>query len=721
MTRYTRVLALGLCLTWVPGCGRNPDVRSTPPTFSRFDYPVARKGDVVDTYHGVDVADPYRWLEDPDSEETRAWVEAENALTFGFIETIPERSRINSRVTELWDYERYGVPFEKGGRYFYTRNDGLQNQSVLYWTPVLDEIPRVLLDPNQLSEDGTVHLADWAVSDDGRYLAYSLAIAGSDWNVWKVRDIDSDEDLPDRLEWMKFSSVSWTRDSQGFFYSRYPEPKEGAALEDLNYFNKSYYHRIGTSQDDDELVYERPDEKKWSFDGEVSEDGRYLILSISKGTDDRNQVLYKRLDVKNDRIATLIDNFDSEYRFLGNDGPVFYFKTTFQAPRGRVIAIDTRDAVPPRWKEVVPQSESTIEAVSLVGDRFIVAFLEDAHSEVRVFQLTGQPAGDIELPGLGSAWGFDGERRHRETFYAYSSFATPTTIYRYDILSGKSSVFWAPKVGFDPAAYATRQVFASSVDGTPVPICITHKRGLELDGANPTYLYGYGGFNISITPWFDVANLVWMEMGGVYAVATLRGGGEYGEQWHDDGRLLKKQNVFDDFAAAGEWLIANRYTSTRRLAIGGVSNGGLLVGASITQRPDLFGAGLAAVGVMDMLRFQEFTIGWAWIDDYGSSADPEQFKALHAYSPLHNVEPGTHYPALLMTTADHDDRVVPAHSFKFAATIQAAQAGPAPVLIRIENKAGHGSGKPTAKIIEEVTDRWAFLVRVLGMKLPESG
>jgi prolyl oligopeptidase len=721
MTMYAKIRLLGLCLALVTGCGHDPDARPTPPVFPAFDYPVARKGDVTDTYHGVEVADPYRWLEDPDSDETRAWVDAENALTFGFLETIPERARINARVTELWDYERYGVPFKKGGRYFYTRNDGLQNQSVLYWAPLLNETPRVLLDPNELSEEGTVHLADWAVSDDGRYLAYGLANAGSDWNEWKVRDIDSDEDLPDLLEWMKFSGVSWAKDGKGFFYSRFPEPKEGAALEDLNFFNKLYYHRIGTSQQEDELIYERPDEKKWRFDGEVSEDGKYLILSISKGTDSRNQVLYKRLDVKSDAITTLIDNFDSEYRFLGNDGPIFFFKTTFEAPRGRIVAIDTRDAIPQRWKEVVPQRESTIEAVSLVGDRFIVAFLKDAHSEVRVFHRTGQPAGDIELPGIGSAWGFYGARSDAETFYAYTSFATPTTIYHYDILSGKSTIFRAPEVAFDPAAYETRQVFANSADGTPVAIFITHKKGLELDGTNPTYLYGYGGFNISITPWFDVANLVWMEMGGVHAVATLRGGGEYGEEWHDDGRLLKKQNVFDDFAVAGEWLISSGYTSTRRLAIGGGSNGGLLVGASITQRPELFGAGLAAVGVMDMLRFQEFTIGWAWIDDYGSSEDPEQFKALHAYSPLHNVAPGTHYPALLMTTADHDDRVVPAHSFKFAATIQAAQSGPAPVLIRIENKAGHGRGKPTAKVIEEVTDRWAFLVRVLDMKLPESG
>jgi prolyl oligopeptidase len=709
-----RILLLGLAL--VVACAHSPGAPSEQASFPKFDYPDAKRGNVVDDYHGVAVADPYRWLEDPDSDATRAWVEAENATTFGFLETIPERSRINARITALWDYEKYGVPFKQGGRYFYTKNDGLQNQSVLYWTPDLDKAAQVLLDPNELSEDGTVHLSDWSISEDGRFIAYGLAAAGSDWNEWKVREVDSGEDLVDHLRWIKFSGVSWTKDNGGFFYSRYPEPEDGAALEDLNFYNKLYYHRIGTPQSEDSLIYERPDEKKWGFDGKVSEDGNYLIVSIWKGTDDNNKLLYKRLDVEDGEIATLIDDFEAAYNFLGNDGPVFYFKTTSEAPRGRIISIDTRSAEPEHSKEVVPQGESTIKSASLVRDQFIVSYLKDAHSEVRVFDLSGESAGSIDLPGIGSASGFYGKRTHGETFYAYSSFAFPTTIYRYDMQSGQSSVFRAPKIAFDPAAYETQQVFAKSKDGTRIPIFITYKKGLERNGANPTYLYGYGGFNISITPWFSPENLAWMEMGGVYAVATLRGGGEYGERWHDDCRLLEKQNVFDDFAAAGEWLIENRYTSTPKLAIGGRSNGGLLVGASITQRPELFGAGLAAVGVMDMLRFQKFTIGWAWVDDYGSSDNKEQFNALHAYSPLHNVEPGTHYPPLLLTTADHDDRVVPAHSFKFAAAMQAAHAGPAPVLIRIETRAGHGSGKPTAKRIEEATDRWAFLVRVLGME-----
>ncbi len=711
-----RMPHLGLCAALLCACSHASHVTTRQPSYPEFDYPPAKKSAVVDVYHGVEIADPYRWLEDPDSDATRAWVEAQNELTFDFLEAIPERAAIRGRITELWDYERYGVPIQKAGRYFYTKNDGLQNQSVLYWTPGLEEPARVLLDPNALSEDGTVHLANWAISDDGSLMAYGLASGGSDWIEWRVREIASGRDLDDHLRWIKFSGVSWTNDNAGFFYSRYPEPREGGALEDLNFYNKLYYHRIGTDQSEDELVYERLDEKKWGFHGEVTEDGAYLIVSVWKGTDDRNQVLYRRLDVDDAELATLIGDFESEYSFLGNDGPIFYFKTTFEAPRGRIVAIDTGEPARNRWREIVPQRESTLESVGFVGNRLIVTYLIDAHSEVRVFRASGEAVGRIALPGIGTAWGFYGEREHDETFYAYSSFAAPTTIFRYEIETGRSTVFRAPEIAFDPSAYETTQIFATSRDGTRVPIFVTHKQGLALDGNNPTYLYGYGGFNISITPWFGVDDLVWMEMGGVYAVATLRGGGEYGEEWHEAGRLLQKQNVFDDFAAAAEWLIANGYTSTPKLAIGGRSNGGLLVGASITQRPDLFGAGLAAVGVMDMLRFQKFTIGWTWIDDYGSSDDPEQFEALRAYSPLHNIEAGTRYPPLLLTTADHDDRVVPAHSFKFAAAMQAAQAGPAPVLIRIETRAGHGSGMPTAKRIEEAADRWAFLVRVLGVE-----
>ncbi len=683
-----------------------------------FAYPEARKSDVVDDYHGHKVADPYRWLEDPDSPETRAWVEAENKVTFGFLDSTHARAEIKARLTKLWDYEKFGVPHREGDHYFFGRNSGLQNQAVLYTTPSLDGEPRILIDPNTLSPDGTTALAGTAVSDDGKLMAYGLAAAGSDWNEWKVREIDSGRDRDDVLKWIKFSSASWTKDGQGFYYGRYPEPKAGAALEESNYFQKLYYHRLGTSQGEDVLIFEAPEHKEWQTHGEITEAGDYLILTISKGTDAKYRVLYKGLNHPDAQAITLIEGFEAEYAFLGNDGPVFYFKTNRDAPRGRVVAVDTRSPEPKDWKELVPQVEETLQSVSLVGDRFFATYLKDAHSQVKLFDLGGKPLGEVALPGLGTASGFVGKRAHRETFYSFTSFTAPTTIYRYDVDSGQSSVFRRPKVDFDPADFETTQAFYPSKDGTRIPIFLSSRKGLKRDGSHPTYLYGYGGFNIPITPAFSPANLVWMERGGVFAVANLRGGGEYGEEWHQAGTKLRKQNVFDDFVAAAEWLIAEKITSTPRLAIGGRSNGGLLVGACLTQRPDLFGAALPGVGVLDMLRFHKFTIGHAWVDDFGSSDDAEQFTALHAYSPLHNLKLGTHYPATMITTADHDDRVVPAHSFKFAAALQAAQGGPEPVLIRIETKAGHGAGKPTSKVIEEYADQWGFLEKVLGVKAP---
>ncbi len=688
-----------------------------------LEYPIARKVDATDDYHGTKVADPYRWLEDPDSPETRAWVEAENQVTFGFLDQIPARAEIKKRLTRLWDYEKFGVPFKEGGRYFYSRNSGLQNQSVLYTTPSLEGEPRALLDPNALSKDGTVALAGLAVSDDGKLLAYGLAAAGSDWNEWKVRDVDSGEDRADLLKWIKFSSASWTRDGQGFYYGRYPEPQPGDDLNGANYDQKLYYHRLGTPQADDLLIYESPEHKEWQFHGEVTEAGDYLIITVSKGTDDKYRILYQELGKAPGSPVELIDNFEAEYTFLGNDGPVFFFKTNRDAPRGRVIAIDARAPGVEHWVELVPQAAETLQAVSLVGDRFFASYLKDARTQVKVHGLDGAFQREVDLPGLGTATGFGGKRSDQETFYSFTSFTAPTTIYRYDVQAGKSTVFRRPRVAFDPDAYQTEQVFFRSKDGTRVPMFLSHQKGLKHDGKNPTYLYGYGGFNIPLTPSFSPSSLVWMEMGGVFAVPNLRGGGEYGEEWHQGGTKLKKQNVFDDFLAAAQWLIDQKITSTPKLAIAGGSNGGLLVGACLTQRPDLFGAALPAVGVLDMLRFHKFTIGHAWVDDYGSSDDPEQFRALLAYSPLHTLKPGTPYPATLITTADHDDRVVPAHSFKFAAALQAAQGGPAPVLIRIETKAGHGAGKPTVKIIEEAADKWGFLHKVLGVddKVPLVG
>jgi prolyl oligopeptidase len=697
------------------GRAQNSTIATSQQMMKTTSYPAARKGDQVDDYHGVKVADPYRWLEDLDSEETRAWVEAENKLTFSFLEGIPARSAIKERLTKLWNYEKYGVPFKEGSRYFYTRNSGLQNQSVLYSVTSLDGQPQLLLDPNTLSTDGTVALSGMQISNGGKLLAYSLSASGSDWQEWKVRDVETGKDLSDHLKWVKFSGASWAHDNSGFFYNRYDEPK-GDSLKETNYFQKIYFHKIGTPQSDDTLVYERPDQKDWLFGGNVTEDGNYLIITVFQGTDSKTRVYYKDLKAKDAQVVKLLDDFDAAYTFIGNDGPRFWFQTDLKASRGKIIEIDTNKPARENWKDVVTETKESLQTATLVNNRFILNYLKDAYTQVRIHDTSGKLVNEVQFPGIGSAEGFGGRSTDKETFYSFTGFTTPTTIYRYDMVSSKSSVFRQPKVDFNPADYETKQVFYTSKDGTKVPMFITYKKGIKLDGNNPTYLYGYGGFDVSLPPVFSVGVMVWMEMGGVYAQPNLRGGAEYGEEWHLAGMKLKKQNVFDDFIAAAEWLIANKYTSTPKLAIGGGSNGGLLVGASLTQRPDLFGAAVPQVGVMDMLRFQKFTIGWAWVSDYGSSENADEFKALYAYSPLHNIKPGTSYPATLVTTADHDDRVWPGHSFKFAATLQAAQAGNAPVLIRIETKAGHGAGKPTSKIIEESADRWAFLVKALDMK-----
>lgn len=691
----------------------NSDREATPQEYRPFAYPATPKIDQVDDYHGVEVADPYRWLEDPDAEETKAWVDAQNQVTFGYLEQIPQRDRLKERITQLWNYEKYSTPFKEGNRYFYFKNDGLQNQSVLYVLPSLDSEPRVLLDPNTLSEDGTVALSSYSISEDGNFLAYGLSSSGSDWQEWKVRDIETGEDLGDRLQWIKFSGASWTHDNQGFFYSRYDEPNESTLYEDINYFQKLYYHRLGTDQSEDTLIYDRPDEKEWGFSGFVTEDGNYLIISVWKGTDPKNLLFYKDLTTPNYPVIELICEFEAEYSFVDNDGSIFWLRTDLDAPRGRLIAIDTKTG---DRAEIIPQTDDVLESIGVLNNQLITSYLKDARSQVKIFNLDGSFVREVDLPGIGSVGGFGGKRHDTETFYSFTGFTAPTTIYRYDLTTGESTIYRQPNVDFDPNEYETQQIFYTSKDGTRVPMFITHKTGLELNGKNPTYLYGYGGFNISLTPSFSVGQLVWMELGGVLAIPNLRGGGEYGEAWHQAGTKLNKQNVFDDFIAAAEWLIANRYTNAGQLAIGGGSNGGLLVGACMTQRPDLFAAALPAVGVLDMLRFHKFTIGWAWCSDYGSPDNPEEFNALYAYSPLHNLKPGTQYPATMITTADHDDRVVPAHSFKFAAALQAADGGRNPLLIRIETKAGHGAGKPTAKVIEEIADKWAFLVKVLGMK-----
>jgi prolyl oligopeptidase len=680
-----------------------------------LNYPVAKKVDQTDDYHGTKVADPYRWLEDANSEETKAWVDAENKVTQSWLAQIPQREAIRQRLTQLWNYERYSVPFKEGGRYFFSRNDGLQNQAVLYTMKSLKDTPRLLLDPNTLAADGTVALAGMAVSRDGKLLAYSTAASGSDWNEIRVRDVDTGKDLEDHIQWVKFSSTAWTRDGKGFFYSRYDAPKEATKLADVNYFQKLYYHKLGTPQEADVLVYDRPDEKEWGFGATTTDDGRYLLITATKGTAHKYRIFIKDLSQPDSKVVPLIDNFDAAYEFIDNIGSVFYFATDRNAPRKRIVAIDLNKPQEANWKTVVPESRQTLVSSSLVNNQLVTEYLADARSVVKVVDLKGKAVREIALPGIGSVSGFGGKRGDTETFFSFTGFTTPTTIYRVDMKSGAATVFRKPEVKFNPADYETRQQFYTSRDGTRVPMFIVSKKGLKLDGSNPTYLYGYGGFNISMTPGFSPANLAWMEMGGVYVVANLRGGGEYGEAWHEAGTKLKKQNVFDDFIGAAEWLVNNKVSSPGKLAIGGGSNGGLLVGAAMTQRPELFGAAIPQVGVMDMLRFHKFTIGWAWTSDYGSSENPDEFKALVKYSPLHNLKPGTCYPATMITTADHDDRVVPAHSFKFAATAQADQLGANPIIIRIDTKAGHGAGKPTSKQIEEVADRWGFLTRALKM------
>ena len=711
-------------------------------------YPVAKKDAQTDTYAGMQVADPYRWLEGLDSRDTRAWIDAENKLTSGYLEAIPGRDRIKQRLTELWNYERYSAPQKYGECWFYTRNDGLQNQSVLYVADSLDATPRQLLDPNTLSKDGTVALKQWTVSDDGKYVAYGLSSGGSDWEEWHVLDVDTGKPTEDVLKWVKFSNTSWRRDGTGFFYSRYDEPK-GDALKAANKFQKLYFHRLGEDQEDDLLVYENPDQPDWRFQGEVSDDGRWLVISVNRSTEPKNLVLYRDLakayrqkgekkkttmisapgpNVRNMQsrkikthsvitpVETLIGDWNAAYEFLGSTKSTLYFLTDADAPRYRIVAIDVDRPAKADWKELVPQAADTLQSARIVNRSLVATYMKDAHSAVRLYDLKdGKSIGEIALPGIGTASNFSGRPRDQVAFYSFSSFTAPAAIYRYDLSAVSGGVWRAPKTTFDPAKYETKQVSYASRDGTRVPMFVTAKKGLALDGSNPTILYGYGGFNIPIQPGYSAAVAAWLDLGGVYAVANLRGGGEYGRDWHEAGIKTHKQNVFDDFIAAAEYLIAQKYTSAAKLAIRGGSNGGLLVAATELQRPDLFAAAIPQVGVLDMLRFRYFTIGKAWESDYGSVDNADEFKALYAYSPLHNVKPDTDYPATLILTGDHDDRVFPAHSFKFAAAMQAANPQGKPKLIRIETRAGHGQGKPTAMQIDEVADIYAFILKSMNL------
>lgn len=680
------------------------------------EYPPSRTVSQVDEVQGVQVPDPFRWLEDVDSAETKAWVEAQNQLTFGLLNRLPRREAIEQRLRELLNYPRFGLPSRQGGRYYYTFNSGLQNQSPLYVKDALDTEGRIVLDPNTLAADGTVALTAVAASEDGRWLGYGLARAGSDWNEFRVRDLATGQDTADLLQWVKFSGLSWTKDSRGFFYSRYPEPRrEGnKVFGDLG-DQKIYYHRLGTPQSDDVVVYERPDQPKWGLSGAVTEDGRYLVINVWEGTDPRNRLHY--LDLQDSaqprvqgEVARLIDVLEASYSVIGNDGSVLYVLTDLDAPRYKLIAIDLANPDRANWRTIVPQGPDVIDAATYIGGRFVINYMQDAKSVLALFARDGQPLGQVDLPGIGTVAAISGREDGPEMFFSFTSFTYPTTNFRADVTTGRAEVYQAPRVAFDPAVYETRQVFYSSKDGTRVPMFITHRKGLKLDGSHPTLLYGYGGFNISLQPSFSTSTIAWLELGGIYAVPNLRGGGEYGREWHLAGTRTSKQNVFDDFIAAAEFLVREGYTTPSRLTLSGGSNGGLLVGAVVNQRPDLARVAFPAVGVMDMMRFQNFTIGWAWASDYGRADESaEMARYLLGYSPVHNVRAGANYPAVLVTTADHDDRVHPGHSFKYAAALQAANPrNPSPLLIRIETNAGHGAGKPISKVIEETADRFAF-------------
>ena len=679
----------------------------------RLNYPKAKKVDVVDDYFGTKVADPYRWLEEAESKETESWVDAQNRLTFSYIHSSPAYAKIKRRLTELWNYPKYSAPVKKGDCYFFRKNDGLQNQSVLYKQKSLEGQAQVLLDPNILSSDGTVALSTLAFSNDGKYLAYGLSSAGSDWQEIKIRKVQSATDFDETLKWCKFSSIAWKKDNSGFFYNRFPA--EGTvAKEDRNNFNRVYWHKLGTPQEKDALIYEDTKNKELGFSPYVTKDGRYLILTVWKGTDPRNRIYYKEIGGRGNFIK-LLPEADAGYSFIFNRGPVFYFRTDLNAPRGRVIAIDVRKPQAKYWEEIIAQNEDVLSYVKVINHQFIAGYMHNAHDQLKIFNMDGSFDKEIKLPSIGSVYGLSGEAQDTETFITFASYLYPSTIFKYDFSSDRMDIFRQPDIKFDSGMYETKQVFYESKDGTKIPLFLIHKKNLDLNGENPTILYGYGGFNVSLTPYFSVARLVWLEQGGVYAVANLRGGGEYGQAWHKAGMLENKQNVFDDFIAAAEWLIANKYTSSEMLAINGGSNGGLLTAATMLQRPDLFGAVLCQVPVIDMLRYHKFTVGRYWIPEYGNAEENEEhFKFLYAYSPLHNVKENVDYPSILLTTADTDNRVAPLHAKKFAATLQEKYKGKNPILLRVETKAGHGAGKPTTKRIEEAADLYTYLLKVFG-------
>lgn len=684
-------------------------------TQQKWNYPKTRKTDQVDDYFGTQVPDPYRWLENDTSAETARWVQAENELTFSYLEKIPYRDKIRARLSEIWNYERKSSPWWAGGHYFFTRNDGLQNQSVYYMMESPDSAATVVLDPNKLSEDGTVALTNFSVSKDGKKLAYGISRGGSDWREFMVKDLETGEDLSDHLRWIKFSGIAWYHD--GFFYSRFDEPRPGKELSAENVNNKVFYHRIGTSQSQDQLIYADPDHPGWSFYPSVTDDEQFLVISVTESTSG-NALYVKDLSQPNADFVKLTESFENDHYLVDHREGKFFIMTNMNAPMYKLVSLDDQEKTLDKIVDVIPEhSDEVLTDITFGGGRVIAGYLKDAHDVYRVYDLDGKKLYDIELPAIGSVGGFNARYEDNTAFYTFTSFTFPSVVYRYDIETNQSTEWFKPNIDFDFDQYTTRQVFYTSKDGTRIPMFLVHRTDLETNGKNPTLLYGYGGFNISLTPSFSITRLFWLENGGVFALANLRGGGEYGEKWHQAGTKMNKQNVFDDFIYAAKYLINENITSPEYLACQGGSNGGLLIGAVINQAPELFKVALPAVGVMDMLRYHKFTIGKYWASDYGTSEDsPEMFEYLYSYSPLHNIRSGVNYPAVLITTADHDDRVVPAHSFKYAATLQEKYKGPNPVLIRVETQAGHGGGKPTAKRIEEATDMYAFIMYNMGIE-----
>lgn len=676
-------------------------------------YPKTKKVDTVDTYFGVKISDPYRWLENDTSLETAEWVKAQNKITFDYLDKISFRAKIKERLTKIWDYPKQTAPFKQSNHYFFYRNNGLQNQSVLYVTDDLKKDARILLDPNTLSKDGTTALANMSISKDGKYLSYSVAHGGSDWNEIYVKEIATGKDLPDHIEWVKFSGISWFGD--GFFYGGYDAPIKGKELSNRNEYHKLFYHKLGTSQSEDKLIMSDKKSPLKSFFADVTDDEKYLIVYEENVNTVGLAFYVKDLTKKNATFIKVVSNYENQYSVLDCVDDKLLVRTNYKAPKYKLISIDLKNLYPEKWIDIIPEQENVLESVALAGDKIVATYMKDAYSQLEIFDTNGKSQGAIKLSGIGTVPSFNSDKGDNEAFYTFTSFTTPGDIYKYNVSTGKSEIYQTSKIDFDGSKYETKQVFYESKDGEKIPMFIVHKKGINLDGNNPALLYGYGGFNVSLTPSFSISNIIWLENGGVYALANLRGGGEYGEKWHEAGTKLNKQNVFNDFIAAAEYLIKQKYTNSQKLVLRGGSNGGLLVGAVINQRPDLCKVALPAVGVMDMLRYQKFTIGWNWVSDYGASDDSIQFNNLIKFSPLHNIQENIEYPAVLVTTADHDDRVVPAHSFKYIATLQEKYKGENPVVVRIETMAGHSAGKPTSKAIDEYTDMWSFVYQNLGI------